>query len=72
MALVQHDRPGTVQLSCCAEVDVGDNQIEEGSEMFMASSTCHEVVPSRDGEQVKNIRADSLQECYSFMGGEGG
>jgi hypothetical protein len=40
--------------------------------MFMASLSCHEVVPGRYGEQVKYFRADSLKEINSFMDREGG
>ena len=40
--------------------------------MFMTSRSCHEVVTSRDGEKVKDIRADSLQKINSFRDREGG
>ena len=40
--------------------------------MFMSSRSCHEVVPGRYGEQIKDIRANTFQEINSFMGGEGG
>ena len=40
--------------------------------MFLSSSACHEVVTCGDGEKVENIRADTIQECNCFLGGEGG
>ena len=48
MALMKHDGPGTVELCCSAEVDVGDDHVEEGCEMMVACLACHEVVTSRD------------------------
>ena len=70
MTFVQHNRPCTVQVSCCTEVDVGDDHVQEGSEMFMTSRASCEVVASRDGEQVKNIRSNTLEKCDSFLCGE--
>ena len=67
MAFVQHYRPSTVQICCCTEVDVADYHVDESSKVFLASSSCHEVVASRDGEQVKDIRANTFKESYSFM-----
>ena len=72
MALVQHNTPGTVQISGCTKVDVAYYEVEESSKMFMACSSCHEIVPGRDGEQVKDIGTNTFQEGYSIMGGEGG
>ena len=40
--------------------------------MFLSSSACHEVVTCGDREEVENIRADTIQECSCFLGGEGG
>ena len=47
VTLVKHNTPGTVQLSCSAKVYVGDDKVKEGSEVFMASSACHQVVAGR-------------------------
>ena len=72
MTFVQHDSPSTVKFSCCTEVNVADNQVEEGSEMFVTSSACHEVVASRDGVKVEDVRTETLKEFHSILGGEGG
>ena len=72
MTLMQHYRPCAVEISSCTEVDVGDYHVKEGSKMFMSSRACHEVVAGRNRKQVKDIGTDTLQECDSFLGGEGG
>ena len=70
MAFVQHDRPGTVQLCCCAQVDVANYQVEESSEMSTACGSCHEVVSGGDGEQVQDIGPNTFEEKNSIRGGE--
>ena len=47
MTLVEHDSPGTVQLSCSAMVNVGDDKVKEGSEVFMTSRASQQVVAGR-------------------------
>ena len=71
MTFVQHNSPCRVQLLCACKVDIGNQEVEEGSKMKESCMASGSVMAGGYREKVQDILSQSLKQHFSFINRNG-